>query len=91
VLAQLVLEGRPARDIREVQEFCQRVGLPICLADLNLPDPSADDIRQVAAAAVVEEETIHATWFPVTAAMVETAIWTTDALGLDFKKTISGI
>jgi glycerol dehydrogenase len=61
VLAQLVLEGRPARDIREVQGFCHRVGLPICLADLNLPDPSADDIRQVALAAVAEGETIHAT------------------------------
>jgi len=87
VLAQLVLEGRPARDIREVQDFCYSVGLPICLADLNLPDPSADDIRQVAATAVAKGETIHATWFPVNAAMVEAAIRTADALGLNYKKT----
>jgi glycerol dehydrogenase len=91
VLAQLVMEGRPARDLREVQEFCYSVGLPICLDDLNLPDPSADDIRQVAEAAVAEGETIHATWFPVTAKMVEAAIWTADALGVEFKKAISGI
>jgi glycerol dehydrogenase len=87
VLAQLVLEGRPARDIMEVQDFCYRIGLPICLADLNLPDPSANDIRQVATAAVAEGETIHATWFPVTAAMVEAAIWTADALGVNYKKS----
>jgi glycerol dehydrogenase len=85
LLAQLVLEGRPLRDIREVQEFCSKVGLPICLADLNLGDASAVEIRQVAEAAVVAGETIHATWFEVTAEMVEAAIWTADALGIDFK------
>ena len=88
VLAQLVLEGRPARDINEVQAFCYRVGLPVCLADLNLPDPSAEDIRQVAATAVAEGETIHATWFDVTTSMVEAAIWTADALGIEYKNSM---
>ena len=87
LLAQLVLEGQPLRDIREVQGFCNRVGLPICLAELNLSNPSPEEIRQVAAAAVAEGETIHATWFPVTAAMVEAAIWTADALGVEYKNT----
>lgn len=87
LLAQLVMEGRPLKDIREVQGFCNRVGLPICLAELNLSDPSPEEIRQVAEAAVAEGETIHATWFPVTAAMVEAAVWTADALGLDYKNT----
>ncbi len=81
------MEGRPLRDIREVLGFCYRVGLPICLAELNLSNPSPEEIRQVAAAAVTEGETIHATWFPVTAAMVEAAIWTADALGVDYKNT----
>ncbi|WP_305042888.1 glycerol dehydrogenase [Geoalkalibacter sp.] len=90
VLAQLVLEGRPLRDIREVQAFCAGVGLPICLAELNLPDPSREDIRQVAETAVAEGETIHATWFPVTAAMVEAAIWSADALGRDYRKNQPG-
>jgi glycerol dehydrogenase len=88
VLAQLVLEGRPARDINEVQTFCCRVGLPVCLGDLNLPNPSDDDIRQVAAAAVAEGETIHATWFDVTASMVEAAIRTADALGVEYKNNM---
>jgi glycerol dehydrogenase len=87
LLAQLVMEGRPLRDIREVQGFCHRVGLPICLAELNLANPSPLEIRQVAEAAVAEGETIHATWFPVTAAMVEAAIWTADALGVDYRNT----
>jgi glycerol dehydrogenase len=87
VLAQLVLEGRPARDFREVQAFCFSVGLPVCLADLNLPDPAPEEIRQVAEAAVAEGETIHATWFPVTAAMVEAALWTADALGTAYRQS----
>ncbi|HEY5672457.1 MAG TPA: glycerol dehydrogenase [Malonomonas sp.] len=87
LLAQLVMEGRPLKDIREVQNFCSSVGLPICLQELNLPNASPAEIRQVAETAVVEGETIHATWFPVTADMVEAAIWTADALAIDFKKT----
>jgi len=86
LLVQLVLEGRPLRDIRQIQDFCCRVGLPICLAELDLPSPSGAEIRKVAEAAVNEGETIHMTWFPVTAAMVEAAIRTADALGVEFKK-----
>jgi glycerol dehydrogenase len=85
VLAQLVLEGRPYRAITEVQDFCFSVGLPLCLEDLGICNPSDDDIRQVAAASVVEGETIHSTWFPVTAEMVEAAIRTADALGTRYK------
>jgi len=88
VLAQLVLEGRSSRDIREVQEFCYSVGLPICLEELDLPNPSPEEIRQVAETAVAEGETIHATWFTVTADMVEAAIWTADTLGMAYKSSL---
>jgi glycerol dehydrogenase len=88
VLAQLVLEGRPARDIREVQDFCFSVGLPLCLEDLDIVNPTREEIRQVSVAAVAEGETIHATWFPVSAEMVEAAIWTADALGTRYKKVL---
>ncbi len=83
LLAQLVMEGHPFAAIREVQDFCYSVGLPICLAELNLSNPSPEDIAKVAETAVAAGETIHATWFPVTAAMVEAAIWTADALGIE--------
>jgi len=88
VLAQLVLEGRPARDIKEVQDFCFSIGLPLCLEDLNIIDPTPEEIMQVAVAAVAEGETIHATWFTVTAEMVAAAIRTADALGLRYKKGV---
>ncbi|MEI6205744.1 MAG: glycerol dehydrogenase [Desulfuromonadales bacterium] len=86
VLAQLVMEGRSTSAIKEVQDFCFNVGLPLCLEDLDIVNPSAEDIRQVATAAVSEGETIHSTWFPVGTDMVEAAIRTADALGIHYKK-----
>ncbi|NOY87488.1 MAG: glycerol dehydrogenase [Deltaproteobacteria bacterium] len=85
-LTQLVLEGRPSEDIYEVLNFCESVGLPITLKDIGLVNPTTEDIRKVAEATTAEGETIHATWFPVTADMVESAIWTADALGREFKR-----
>jgi glycerol dehydrogenase len=84
-LTQLVLEGRPMADIEEVLDFCRMVGLPFCLEDMGVHNPTRDDIRQVAEATTAPGETIHATWFPVTAEKVEAAIWAADALGKYFK------
>jgi glycerol dehydrogenase len=84
VLVQMIMEGRPQQAISEVQGFCHAVGLPLCLADLGLTAPTREEIQQVAQAAVADGETIHATWFPVTSAMVEAAIWTADALGVNY-------
>ena len=89
VQVQLVMEERPHQAISEVQAFCHAVGLPLCLADLDLVAPTREEIRQVAEAAVAEGETIHATWFPVNAAMVESAIWAADALGINYKRLLS--
>jgi glycerol dehydrogenase len=88
LLAQLVLEGRPSSAIKEVQDFCCSVGLPLCLEDLDIKHPTLEEIRQVAEAAVAEGETIHSSWFPVTTAMVEAAIRTADALGARYKKAL---
>ena len=86
VITQMVLEGRPSKDLEQVLDFCLSVGLPVCLDDLGLSGPSREDIRQVAEATTAEGETIHSTWFPVTAAMVESAIWAADALGKETKE-----
>ncbi|WP_319548196.1 glycerol dehydrogenase [Desulfogranum marinum] len=83
-LTQLVLEGRPQEQINEVMSFCVSIGLPVSLKELGLSNPSKADIKAVAEATTAEGETIHSTWFPVTAAAVEAAIWTADALGEDF-------
>lgn len=88
-IAQLVLEGRPSKDLNDVLEFCLSVGLPVCLEDLHIVNPTPENIKKVAEATTAEEETIHATWFPVSPEMVEDAIWTADALGNQAKKNRS--
>jgi glycerol dehydrogenase len=87
-LAQLVMEGRPSDDIYEVLDFCLSIGLPVCLDDLGIHNPTRQDIRKVAEATTAQGETIHATWVPVTADMVEAAIWTADALAREYKKEL---
>ncbi len=89
VVTQMVLEGRPSRDLDQILNFCLSVGLPVCLEDLGVCDPSREDIRRVAEATTAEGETIHSTWFPVSAEMVESAIWAADALGKERKRQAS--
>jgi glycerol dehydrogenase len=88
VVTQMVLEGRPSKDVDRVLSFCLSVGLPVCLEDLGVYGPSSDDIRKVAEASTAEGETIHSTWFPVTVEMVESAIWAADALGRERKSRL---
>jgi glycerol dehydrogenase len=85
VITQMVLEGRSSKDVDQVLDFCLTVGLPVCLEDLGICGPSCDDIRKVAKATAAPDETIHSSWFPVTAEMVESAIWAADALGSERK------
>lgn len=84
-ITQLFLEGRSYTQIDEVLNFCLKVGLPVCLEDLGLDNPTRDEIRAVAEATTAEGETIHSTWFTVTADKVEAAIWAADAYGKQFK------
>ena len=80
-LTQMVLENRPREQVNEVLNFCKSVGLPTNLRGIGLKDPSKEDIMKVAKLATAEGETIHATWFPVTAEMVAAAMWAADAVG----------
>jgi len=84
-LTQLIMEGRPMDDILEVLDFCLSVGLPVCLDDMGVHSPTREEIRKVAEATTAVGETIHATWFPVNAELVESAIWAADALGKHYK------
>lgn len=85
-LTQLILEGHPLKQVNEVMAFCASVGLPITLEELGLTDPSQEDIMAVAEATTAEGETIHSTWFTVTADAVAAAIWGADALGKHYKE-----
>jgi len=88
VVTQMVLEGRPSKDVDQVLDFCLSVGLPVCLEDLGVSGPSREDVRRVAEATTAPGETIHSTWFPVTAEMVESAIWAADALGRNARRRL---
>lgn len=85
-IAQLVLENAPLEEIEEVIEFCNEVGLPTTLAELNIKKVSKDKLMEVAKLSCAEGETIHNMPFEVTPEDVYGAILTADALGKKFKK-----
>jgi hypothetical protein len=64
-----------------VLDFSKSVDLPVCFDDLGIGEPPREEIRAVAEATYAMGETIHATWFDVTADQVEAAIWAAGAKG----------
>ncbi len=80
-IVHLVLENAPAAELEAVIGYCKSVGLPTCLADLGVKQPTPEKIMAVAKGACAEGETIHNTVFPVTPEMVYAAIYAADQLG----------
>jgi glycerol dehydrogenase len=80
-IVQLVLENAPKSELEEVIAFCKTLGLPTCLADIGVVNVTAEKIREVAAAACAEEETIHNMPFKVSEDDVFAAILAADKLG----------
>ncbi|MFI8417183.1 glycerol dehydrogenase [Serratia sp. NPDC078593] len=80
-LAQLVLQNSTMQQIETVLDFCQRVGLPITLAEMGVTGDLATKTMAVAQASCAEGETIHNMPFKVTPANVQAAILTADRLG----------
>jgi glycerol dehydrogenase len=80
-LAGLFLADQSMRQVREVYEFCEAVGLPTTLADIGLANPTADDLRRVAETACREPESIHHEPSPITVDAVVAAIRTADRFG----------
>ncbi|MCD7866017.1 MAG: glycerol dehydrogenase, partial [Clostridiales bacterium] len=58
-LCQLALENADMDEILEVLDFCDSVGLPICLEDLNVTEISNEELIAVAEKACIPEESIH--------------------------------
>jgi glycerol dehydrogenase len=81
VQAGLFLADRPRAVIDQVYAFCEEVGLPVTLAQIGLPAPTDAELREVAAAACAEGETIHHEPSPVTPARVFAALRAADAHG----------
>jgi glycerol dehydrogenase len=73
-IAQLILEGAPASEIEDFIVFTTKVGLPNTLTEIGLTTDNLDELRAVAAAATVADETIHNMPFPVTAELVVQAL-----------------
>lgn len=84
VLVQLVLENAPIEEIEEVLYFCNQVGLPTTLKELNIQEVSQDKLMEVAKLSCAEGETIHNMTLEVTPEDVYAAILGADALGENF-------
>jgi len=80
-LSLLFLSKRPADLIAKTYDFCQAVGLPICLADIGLANPTDAQLMEVAKAACAPGETIHNIKGDVTPEQVFEAIKAADAEG----------
>lgn len=82
-LVQLVLEGAPKDEFKEVQDFCYSVGLPLTLAELEIT--TKEQIRVIAKNACVEGESIHNMCKDVTEDELYDAIVATDMLGKQYQ------
>jgi glycerol dehydrogenase len=85
-LVQMVMEGRPAIEVREVLGFCHSVGLPYRLAQMNLGGVTDEELLAVAEKACGEGESIHNMPFPVTPYAVRDAMRTADTIGAGFAR-----
>ncbi len=84
-IAQLVLENAPEEELYEVLDFCVRIGLPVCLADIGVDSITQEELMQVAEKSCIPEESIYSMPFPVTPESVAAAIVTADAIGRAYK------
>ncbi|WP_250444423.1 glycerol dehydrogenase [Actinotalea sp. C106] len=64
-VTQLVLEGAPQDEIRDLVEFTTRVGLPTTLTEVGLAVDDVESLTRVAETATAPGETIHAMPFEV--------------------------
>ncbi|MEG0249511.1 MAG: glycerol dehydrogenase [Peptostreptococcus sp.] len=84
-LCQLALENAPMEEIIEVLDFCDSVGLPMCLADIGVDTVSDEELIEVAEKACIPEESIHAMPFPITVESVAASIKAADEIGKKYK------
>lgn len=89
-ICQLVLENAPAEELETVLAFCVSVGLPICLADLDVKEISQETLMAVAEKACIPEESIHAMPFSITVEGVAAAIIAADRIGSDYAAKYRG-
>ncbi len=79
-VTQLVLEGAPDEEVRDLVVLTARLGLPTTLAEVGLSTQDVDELDRVARAAAVTGGSLHAMPFPVAAADVVDALRSADAV-----------
>lgn len=93
-ICQLVLENSPEEELYEVLNFCEEVGLPVCLEDLMTNKKTGEvtrtslteeELKAVAAKTCIPDESIHNMPFAVTEDMIIACIKTADKIGREFK------
>jgi glycerol dehydrogenase len=84
-LVLLVLENAPKKEFYEALDFCIDVGLPVCLSDLNIKNPTQENLMEVASLACAEGDTMGNMPFKVDPSDVYNAILGADALGKERK------
>ncbi len=84
-ICQLVLENSPEEELYEVLDFCETVGLPVCLKDLGTDEIDDELLTAIAEKSCIPDESIHNMPFPVTADMVKAAIKTADRIGYEYR------
>lgn len=82
-IVQLVLENRDIIEIKEIINFCKKLGLPTTLLEMGIKDNINEKIEKVAAASCNEGETIHNFPYEIVPEMVYNAILLADKLGTD--------
>jgi glycerol dehydrogenase len=59
IISQLVLEGKHIKLIKRILDFYQKVGLPVCLAQLGIGDYDNEDILKIAEKSCDPSEPIY--------------------------------
>jgi len=78
-IVQLILEGRPEREIEDFIRFTAQVGLPTSLGEIGLSTQHESELRRVAEAAVGPRSFIHSLPFAVSSDNVLDALMSLDA------------
>ncbi|UOY02611.1 glycerol dehydrogenase [Blastococcus sp. PRF04-17] len=79
-LVQRVAEGAPAAEVAELRGFLVGVGLPTGLAQLGMPAPTAEEVRDIARITMTAPHLANLT-VPATEELVAGAILAVEALG----------
>ncbi len=78
-LVQIVLEGAPKEEFKEVQDFCLEVGLPVTLEEIGVTTP--EQVKTISENACIPGETIHNLAGDVQPVELYDAIMQADAMG----------